>query len=54
MKITPEISDLAGKIEIFGNLRYVLSCWIYSGVNKMSVIRTGVYVRKSLFFNVFA
>ena len=53
MKITPEISAPVEKIDIFGNLRDVLVFWIYPGVNKMSVVRTGESARKSLVFQHF-
>ena len=40
------------KGDIFGNLRHVLIFWIYSGLNRLSVIGTGGSAGKSLFSNM--
>ena len=53
MKITPEISALVENMDIFRNLRHMLSFWIYSGVNKMSVVGTGGLQERVSFFNIF-
>ena len=53
MNITSKKFVLAENIH-FENLRHVLMFWIYSGVNKVSVIKTGGSARGSLlFFNIF-
>ena len=56
MKITPEISALVEKNRYFWKPQTCNIFWIYSGVNKVSVVRTGGgggSARKSLFFNIF-
>ena len=41
MEITPEMSALVEKLDVLGNLGHVLIFWMYSGVNKVSVVGTG-------------
>ena len=54
MKITPEISALVEKIDMFKNLRHVIVFWIYSGVSKQSEwCRNRAVCKKSTFSEVF-
>ena len=41
-------------MDIFGNLRYELIFWIYSGVNKVSVVGTGGFCKKDSVFSTFS
>ena len=47
MKIILEISALVEKSDIFGNLRHVIFFWIFSGVNKVSVVGQGIFSMNS-------